>query len=171
MKGIVGSVVEQGFTRWYGFNSRERWMLVGCGLFLVFVFAYFVLFQPAWNGRTRLAAELPVMRAKVASMEALADEAKSLRNVRATKLSNAAVRSELQRLLSASGLDRNASVDAGQDVIKVKMDRVAFDAVTGWLYQAVRDVKLRVVDVSIKRGTSPGRVAATISLERPGAGS
>ncbi|MGB7301402.1 MAG: type II secretion system protein M [Burkholderiaceae bacterium] len=171
MKGIVGSLVEQGFLRWQSLNARERWMVAACSVFVIVVFSYFVLFKPAWTGRERLTEELPVMRAKVANMEAMAEEAKSLRNVRATQLSASAVRSELQRLLTAAGLDGKSSVDAGQEVIKVKLDRVSFEDATNWLYRAASEVKLRVVDVSIKRDASPGLVVATISLERPGAGS
>lgn len=168
MKGLVGSLVEQGFARWQAMNGRERWLVSGCVVFLVLVFGYFVAFKPAWDGRNKLQEQLPVMRAKLANMESMATEVKSLRNVRASRLSAAAVRTELQRLLDAAGLDSQASVDAGQEVVRVKFDRVSFDAMNNWLFQVVRDVKVRVVDVSIKRGASPGRVAATISLQRPG---
>lgn len=171
MKGLIGTLVEQGLTRWQAMNVRERWLVAGGAFFLLLVFIYFVAFKPAWDGRNRLQDQLPVMRAKLASMESMATEIKALRNVRASRLSAAAVRDELQRMLSAAGLDSQASVDAGQEVMRVKFDRVSFDAMNNWLFQVVRDLKVRVVDVSVKREATAGRVTATVSLQRPGVNS
>lgn len=164
-----GSLLEQLIGRWQALGRRERLFLLVCGAFLSFILVYYVMFRPAWQGRERLRTDLPVMRAKVATMESLADEVKTLRSVRASKLSAAAVRAELQRLLTAAKLDRQAKVDAGSDLIKVKFDQVRFDAMNDWVFEVARDVKLRVVDVSVTKDPQAGKVAATVSLQRPGA--
>ncbi len=142
------------------------WGAILVGLALI----YFVLFEPAWQGRSRLRAELPELRAQVAKLEALSAEASQLASVRQSSKAQAVVRAELQRSITAAGLGNSATIDAGSDIIKVKFDQVTLGSVLNWLYGAARDVKLRVVDVKVVKDVDPGRVVATISLERPGSG-
>lgn len=158
-EGLIG--------RWRELAPRERRMLVGGVLVLIAALLWFGFFEPAWNGRQRLRAELPELRAQVARMAALADEAVALSDVRRDAMSAAAVRAELQRALSAAGLQTQATIDAGTDLIRVKFDGVAFPAAIEWLSQVVRDARLRVADVSVVRDPQAGRVTATFGLERP----
>lgn len=145
-------------------------MVMGMLLFVGVAVTWFILFEPAWVGRERLREELPQLRGQVAKLESLSAEAKSLSQIRTNAKAQSVVRAELQRSLSAAGLDSNATVDAGSDVIKVKFDDVTLDALLTWVYGAARDTRVRVVDAKLTRDVSPGRVAAILSLERPGNG-
>ncbi len=167
MKG--GAFIERGIGFWRALNRRER-RLVGSGVIVLALSAiWFLMFEPAWQGRERLRAELPRLREQVAKMSALAAEAETLSQIREQERSLAMIREALQLSLGAAGLDTLASIDAGSDIMKVKIDQAKFDAVLTWLYGTVRDLKLRAVDVSVVRGTQAGLVSATISLESPGA--
>ncbi|MGH1360044.1 MAG: type II secretion system protein GspM [Burkholderiaceae bacterium] len=166
MKG--GAFLESLLGRWGQLNLRERRLVSWGAAIVALAIIYFVLFEPAWLGRTRLRDELPQLRAQVAKLEALSAEAGKLAKVRQSSKAQAVVRSELQRSITAAGLDSSATVNAGSDIIQVKFDQVTMASVLTWLYGATRDVKLRVVDVKVVKDVDPGRVAATISLERPG---
>jgi general secretion pathway protein M len=170
MNGALAARFEGVLESWRRLAPRERRLLVGGAVVLLAAVGWFVFFEPAWLGRQRLRAELPDLRAQVARMAALSDEAKALSDVRAEAISAAAVRAELQRALDAAGLATQATVDAGNDLIRVKFDAVRFDSAVDWLAQVVRDARLRVADVSIVRDPQAGRVTATFGLERPLAG-
>lgn len=163
-------ILETVISRWQTLNLRERRMVMGMLLFVGIAVIWFVLFEPAWVGRERLREELPQLRSQVAKLESLSAEAKTLAQIRTNSKAQSVVRAELQRSLSAAGLDSNASVDAGSDVIKVKFDDVTLDALLTWLYGAARDTRVRVVDAKLTRDVAPGRVAAILSLESPGSG-
>lgn len=165
------AVLEGFIKRWQSLNLRERRLVGGGALVVALAILYFVMFEPAWIGRERLRQELPQLREQVAKMESLSLEAKSLANIRTTTKAQAVVRAELQRSLTAAGLANQSSVDAGSDIMKVKFDQVTMESVLNWLYGATRDVKVRVVDVKVVKDVDPGRVTATVSLERPGSGS
>lgn len=165
------AIIESLITRWQTLNLRERRMVMGMVLFVGIAVTWFVFFEPAWAGRERLREELPQLRSQVAKLESLSAEAKSLAQIRTNNKAQSVVRAELQRSLTAAGLDSNATVDAGSDVIKVKFDDVTLDALLTWLYGASRDTRVRVVDAKLTRDVAPGRVAVTLSLERPGSGS
>jgi len=154
-------------ARWRQLAPRERRMIGGGAVVLALAVIWFVLFEPAWLGRQRLRSELPELRAQVARMASLSEEARTLGDVRAESISAAMVRAELQRTLTASGLANIASVDAGTDLIRVRFDSARFDLAIDWLAQVVRDARLRVADVSIVRDPQAGRVTATFGLERP----
>ena len=128
-----------------------------------------MFFEPAWQGRERLRRELPELRQQVARLESLSVEAQSLSKVRTASKAQAVVRSELQQSLTAANLGNQATVDAGNDIIKVKLDQVSMDSMLTWLYGASRDLRLRVVDVKIVRDVARGLVVANLALERPGA--
>ncbi len=162
-------MVESAITWWRALERRERRLVAGGSLVLLLAALWFLMFEPAWNGRERLRADLPQLREQVARMDSLAAEVETLSQVRGKDKAPAVVREELQRSLTAAGLDTQATIDAGSDVLKVKIDQAKFETVLSWLYGAVRDVKLRVVDASLVRGSQPGTVNATIGLETPGA--
>jgi len=162
--------LESLITRWQALNLRERRMVMGMLLFVGVAVTWFVLFEPAWVGRERLREELPQLRGQVAKLESLSAEARSLAQIRTDNKAQSVVRAELQRSLTAAGLDNNATLDAGSDVIRVKFDDVTLDALLAWLYGASRDTRVRVVDAKLTRDVAPGRVAAILSLERPGGG-
>ncbi|MEZ5649020.1 MAG: type II secretion system protein M [Burkholderiaceae bacterium] len=160
---------EGAFSRWRQLAPRERRMIVGGAIVLLLAFVWFVLFEPAWQGRQRLRDELPELRSQLARMASLSDEARALSDVRNEAMSAAAVRAELQRALTAAGLANQATLDAGTELIKVRFDAVRFDTALDWLAQVVRDARLRVADVSVVRDPQAGRVTATFGLERPAA--
>ncbi|MCZ7561775.1 MAG: type II secretion system protein M [Burkholderiaceae bacterium] len=90
--------------RWQMLTPRERRTIVVGAALLALALVWMVLFDPAWDARRRLQAELPVMRAQLAQAEQLADEARRLGAVAGAGDSPQAVKAQLEQSIEGAGL-------------------------------------------------------------------
>ncbi len=161
-------MLEALLQRWQLLVPRERRMLLSGALLLAALLVYFVLYEPASDGRRRLAAELPTLRTQLASIEQLAGEARRLAAAPAQNESPQRVKTQLEQSVDAAGLKPAlAQLALAGELFDVRFKGVSYAAWLAWLDSAVRETRLRVVDVAVTRETGPGLVSARVTLEMP----
>lgn len=155
--------------RWQVMARRERRMVASAVLIVLAALVYLFLIEPAWQGRQRLQRELPVLRAQLAKVDQLADEARQLGASAVGSDTPQAVRARLERSVEAAGLKPAlAQLQQTGSLFDLRFRSVPHGAWLAWLDVAVRDTRLRIVDVSVTREAAPGVVTARVALELPG---
>jgi general secretion pathway protein M len=164
--------VEALAKRWETLAPRERRML-GFGAFVVAIsIVYFLLFEPAFLGRKKLLEELPTLRNQLGQVESLGSEARRLTSV-PTGLDNPnALKGLIEQSVAASGLKGQLTqVTQTGDLIEARFKAVGFNQWLLWLDSAVRETRMRVVDVAMTKegadGLASGKVVFEVS-KRPG---
>ena len=118
--------------------------------------------------RLPTAAELPTLRTQLASIEQLAGEARRLAAAPAQNESPQRVKTQLEQSVDAAGLKPAlAQLALAGELFDVRFKGVSYAAWLAWLDSAVRETRLRVVDVAVTRETGPGLVSARVTLEMP----
>jgi general secretion pathway protein M len=167
--------VEALAQRWNALAPRERRML-GIGFFVIAVsVVYFLMFEPAFLGRKKLLEELPSLRSQLGQVESLGSEARRLTAV-PTGLDNpAALKGLIEQSVAASGLKGQLTqVTQTGDLIEARFKAVSFNQWLLWLDSAVRETRMRVVNVAMTKegaeGLASGKVVFEVS-KRPANGS
>jgi len=161
-------MLEPLLLKWNALSLRDRRMLGLAVAFLVLVFAWLVAFEPAWKGRQQLVRELPALRADLAQMDQLAAEARmASSSTRQTNESAAQLRGRIEETLADAGLSASlAQIEVNGEMIEARFRQADFEKWLYWLDAAVRETRLRVVDLSITR-ESAGVVSGRLALEAP----
>jgi len=155
---------------WNARNPREQAILGGGAVLLVLVFGYLVLWEPAADGRARLQRNLPQLRADLAEMETLAQEARGLAASPAPTLRGDALTQALQDSLGQHGLKATRVAPTGDNAVQVQLDKAPFGAVAGWLQDVRAQQRLKVADARIAYVGATALVNVTATLQGPGAG-
>ena len=162
-------MIERLLNGWRALAPRERRLVLAAAVVVLLACIHLLLFEPAWKGRERLSAELPRLRAQVAQMHALAAEASLLAAAPRGADTPQAVRAALEASIASAGLsDRVAKLSATGDLIDLRFASVPHADWLDWLDATLRETRLRVVDVSLTRETSPGVVSVRLVLEMQG---
>jgi general secretion pathway protein M len=163
--------VEALAQRWSGLAPRERRMLA-IGFFVIAVSViYFLLFEPAFLGRKKLLEELPSLRTQLGQVESLGSEPRRLTSV-PTGLDNPnAMKGLIEQSVAGSGLKGQLTqVTQTGDLIEARFKAVSFNQWLLWLDSAVRETRMRVVDVAMTKegieGFASGKVVFEVS-KRP----
>ena len=90
-------MLENLLQRWHLMTPRERRIVIAGATLLGVALVWLLLFDPAWQARRALQAELPAMRGQLAQMEQLTDEARRLGAVPAGSDSPQAVKGQLEQ--------------------------------------------------------------------------
>ena len=161
-------MVEKLLAWWGTLAKRDRRILVLALAFLGVVLGWLLAFEPAWNGRAALATELPRLRGDLAQMEQLAIESRSLgQQANQPVQTIAQLRSRIEQSLQLAELDSTvAQLDASGDLIEARFRQAPFAKWLYWLEGAVRDTRLRVIDVALTR-ESAGIISGRVALEAP----
>lgn len=153
---------------WRTLAIRERRFLIAAAAVLGLALVYLVAFEPAWQGRQKLAKELPALRAQVAQMEAMSQEARRISGMAASVESPATLRQTVEASVAAAGLKPFMTQGNFQgELIEVRFAAVPFVQLAGWLETTVRETRVRVVDANLQKDAVPGQVTARIALELP----
>jgi len=121
---------------------------------------------PLERTRSRLATQLPALRASIAALEAQADEAKRLRSMppKATGVTDPLASLVTQGGGNALPGAQIAVLDGER--VRVTASDVAFGALLEWLAAAQSAQGLRVESAQIDALAMPGRVRAELRLTR-----
>ena len=111
---------------------------------------------------------LPALRADLAQMDQLAAEARmASTSTRQTNESAAQLRGRIEETLADAGLSASlAQIEVNGEMIEARFRQADFEKWLYWLDAAVRETRLRVVDLSITR-ESAGVVSGRLALEAP----
>lgn len=156
------------FQWWRSMGTRERRLVLLAAAVLLIALVYQVLFEPAWKGRRAIAKELPTLRVQVAQMDALGIEARRLAAIPAGNQSPQAIRRVFEESAAAAGFGRQLTqITLSGEVLDVRFSDVGFASWLGWFESALRETRLRVIDVSIQREATPGQASIRLALEAP----
>jgi len=161
-------MLESLLQRWHLMTPRERRIVIAGGALLAVALVWLLLFDPAWQARRALQAELPAMRGQLAQMEQLADEARRLGAVPAGSDSPQAVKGQLEQSIESAGLKPAlAQLTQNGNLFDLRFKSVPYAAWLAWLDSAARVTRLRVVDAAVTRETGVGVVSVRLALEMP----
>jgi len=164
---MASGLLERVVRAWAALQSRER-RLVGAGTLLSLIgILYLVAFEPAWLGRQRLQTELPGLRTQLAQIESLAAEARQLAGQSAQPAeSTQQIKALLEQSIEAAGLkSQMTQLSASGELIDLRFKGVPFQSFLTWFDAALRETRLRAVDVAIEREATPGMAAVRLTLE------
>jgi general secretion pathway protein M len=153
---------------WVARSPRERSVLAWAGAGAVALLVFALAWLPMERARTRIAAELPALRASIAEMRAQAAEAKELR---AMPVRGAGTPTPLAALVSsgtlAQGLPgaRLSALDGKR--AKLAIDDASWTRLVEWLATAHATHGLTVEEATIDALPAAGRVRAAIVLAAP----
>ncbi len=163
---MAGAMIETLLQRWQLLAARERRIVVAGAVLLVVAAAWLWLFEPAWQGRRSLQAELPTLRTQLARIDELAEEARRLSAIPAGTDSPQALKTQLERSIESAGLSPAlGQLAVNGSLFDLRFDRVPHAAWLAWVDTTTREMRLRVADVAVTREAQPGLVSVRLALE------
>jgi len=153
-------------TQWFAARaSREKRLLQLGGALAVAVLIYTVLWQPAWDGRARLTASLPLLQVQLAEVWQQADEARRLKAAAAVRApTGMGLRDALAASLTQAGIATAHFTVLGKGV-QVEAKDVPFGVWMTWLDQVRRTDRVRVVDAHASGEAQVGHASVSATLQ------
>ena len=165
---MTTSAIETLMQRWQLLSARERRVVTGGAALLAVAAAWLLLFEPAWQARAALQGELPALRAQLARIDALADEAQRLSSAAAGSDSPQTRKTQLERSIASAGLAPSLTqLSLNGTLFDLRFERVPHAAWLAWLDTTTREMRLRVADVTVTREAEHGLVSVRLALESP----
>lgn len=149
---------------WNERNKREQNMLAAGIAAVVIALIYVVLLDPAMSGRKDLERKLPALRQQSAEVQALAREAQSLGQKTAAP-PPAVTREAMESSLAAKGLKAQNLAVTGE-LVKAQLNGASFAAITDWLTEMQRTMRLSVLDANIEAQQQVDIVNASLTLRQ-----
>jgi general secretion pathway protein M len=153
---------------WVGLARRERVMTAAAAAIAALALLFLVAIEPAWNARARLAAELPRLRAQLAEIQALGQEAGELKGRGVAAESADAARAALEQSLARAGLPATRIAVLDERQLAVSAEGVSISQWLAWAEEAARDARLRIAAARISRGQARSIVDAEATFEIAG---
>lgn len=146
-------------------SAERRTLAIAAGVLVVAAAA--LGWIEAERQRARLAADLPRLRASIATLERDAAEVKRLRAIPAASTGPQPARAPLVTLATQGGGLARAQISVLDDKrVKVSGADVAFGALLEWLRNAQTTHAMRVESARIEALATAGRVRAELTLAR-----
>ncbi|KER73623.1 type II secretion system protein GspM [Burkholderia aenigmatica] len=155
-------------TQWLdGRSPRERTLLAAGGAVLFAALVYHVMWEPAYTGRARIAANLPALQRQVAEAGGQLAEARRLRAAAAIRPpAGAALQDALAASLAQSGIAK-AQVAVLGEGIQVDAKGISFAAWMDWLDRMRDTHHVRVVSAHASADGKPGVTTVSALLQPP----
>jgi general secretion pathway protein M len=159
-------------TRFAELEPRERWMVVICTVFVVITVLWLYVWQPVQEQRAGSASRAQAELATLAAVRSGANTLNALQRNSGPKPNSAArntslgalVDNSIRRSTLVSGLDK-VQPD-GENVVKIWLKDVDFNALTIWLDLMKTRYQATAVNVGIERSDESSKVSARLTLER-----
>jgi len=152
-------------TWWLGLARRERVMTAAAGSFTLLALFYLIAIEPAWKARERLGADLPRLRAQVAEVNSLAQEAKQLTSRGVAVESTAAAKIALEQSLARANLGGVRVAVLDERRVTVSAGAVPVTQWLAWAEETARESRLRIAVVRISRTSVRAVVDAEATFE------
>ncbi len=154
---------------WEHLSARERFLVAGGTVLTVVLLLYALVWQPFQTSRNRLRHSVAEQRADLIWMHQTATEIKHLNDVSHTRpvsdgRSLLTLVDQTARAAGLSGALKRVAPQ-GDDKLSVQLDAVEFDQIIPWLGVLERDYRVTIVNLSMDRTASPGRVNARVILQ------
>ena len=152
---------------WQSRNPRERMILTYGGVFLILTLLYGLAWLPISEGRKKLSATLPQLRADVAKMHTHAQEITGLQA--STGVASGEPRQAAESGLQSANLrDKVSAIDrVDAQRVRITLNGMPFDALLMFLGDMQSQQRLRVETLQIQ-ATDTGRVKGAVTLVGPG---
>ncbi len=152
---------------WQARNPRERMILTYGGVFLMLTLLYGLAWLPISEGRKKLSATLPQLRADVVQMRTHAKEVTGLQA--ATGAASGDARQAAESGLQGANLrDKVGAIDrVDAQRVRITLNGMPFDALLMFLGDMQSQQRLRVETLQIQ-ATDAGRVKGAVTLVGPG---
>ena len=143
---------------WAGMNRREQQMVAGGTAFAVFAVLWWVLIEPAWDGRVKLLKDLPALRSQVAEVAGIAQ----LVGSHPAPVRGADLMPGVEASQSASGLSGKVTVNASGSV-SARFEKVVYSTAAAWAQRTARELgaHLEAASVSAPAAASAGNDGGT----------
>ena len=152
---------------WQARNPRERMILTYGGVFLMLTLLYGLAWLPISEGRKKLSATLPQLRADVVQMRTHAQEVTGLKGTTGAASGDARQAAE-SGLQGANLSDKVSAIDrVDAQRVRITLNGMPFDALLMFLGDMQSQQKLRVETLQIQ-ATDAGRVKGAVTLLKPG---
>ncbi len=158
--------------QWFaGLSERERYLVLAGALLGAYAVLHLAILAPLWGGTARMATQLPERQALLGELRAAEAEVSALRGrdpAVAREGAGQALVVIIDRTSREAGLGgalrRNQPTpDQG---LRVSFEGAAFDTLVVWLAELERRFGIGVESASFDAAGDPGRVNATLVLER-----
>ena len=152
---------------WQARNPRERMILTYGGVFLMLTLLYGLAWLPISEGRKKLSATLPQLRADVVQMRTHAQEITGLQA--STGVASGEPRQAAENGLKGANLrDKVSAIDrVDAQRVRVTLNGMPFDALLMFLGDMQSQQRLRVETLQIQAADA-GRVKGAVTLLGPG---
>lgn len=152
-------------------QSRERVMVVSCGLLIMAAAIYLIGFMPLYKAVSDQKTRISQKQQDLAWMKAMSGQLSAL-NSSQPVASNSGESMVVLIANSATGSNVSAALTGqtpdGQNGVKVRLEGVNFDDLVVWLGQLKKSYGIHIKDAEITKLPQPGHVDASISLARNG---
>lgn len=155
---------------WVTLRAREKMFLGTGAVFLAGVAIYFIIIEPALSAHHRLDRKLPILRAELAQMQALAKEAGQIANPLSPVTNASAMIDNLRAGLAQARLvvdPAKIRTDAHEH-ISLTLEDADFDTFLLWLADTQARLGLRTISARIDKTDTPGQARIDLTLELPG---
>ena len=154
---------------WESLSIRERLLVGGGAALTVILLLYALVWQPFQASSRRLRLSVAEQRAELAWMRQAAAEVKRLDSGGAARpvTDGRSLLTLVDQTARSAGLGNGLKRVApqGDDKLSAQLDAVEFDLLISWLGALERDHRIVIVNLSVERTATPGRVNARLILQ------
>lgn len=158
--------IKAALTEWFEARApREKQLLLVGGALLTVALLYSLLWAPAWDGCSRIRANLPRLQAEVGQVQAQLDEARLLKGTAAIRAPEGlALRDAIAGSLAQAGVpDPQISV-LGKGV-QVEAKNVPFGVWMVWLDDVRRTNHVRVINAHATSEAQLGHASVSVTVQ------
>lgn len=153
-------------TWWAQASSRDQLSLLILALcFVIFVLFQFILF-PVSNMKDKQETRVAAQTAAYERVKNLAARWKNRNENNDFGAESASIERRVEASFSQHGIRVSGFDASGRSGIRVRFDSVSYDQLIGWLYDIEITQSIRLKDVSVAGSTDPGRVSASVLIQK-----